>query len=61
MEELIVKYSVATSDVKKVFFFRSCFFLQEKKTSVLKKKMFFFIVFLKYGININTQVETTLL
>ena len=55
---------VATSDVKKKVFFISCFFREKKKVFFFKKNLFycfFFCVFLKYGININTQVETTLL
>ena len=52
------------SDAKKkvffciVFFF---FFFFAKKKRVFKKELFYCFVFLKYGININTQVETTLL
>ena len=51
------------SDVKKTVFFQIVFFLPKKKQVLKKKKTVFypFFVFLKYGININTQVETTLL
>ena len=52
------------SDVKKkkTVFFRSCFFHEKNKCFFSKKPVFYlFIFFFKYGININTQVETTLL
>ena len=39
---------------KKKFFLNRVFFLRERKNVLL-------FVFFKYGININTQVETTLL
>ena len=54
---------MGSSDAKKKSFFRIVFFLR-KKQEFLKKKMFFivfYVFFLKYDININTQVETTLL
>ena len=52
-----------TSDVKKTVFFRSCFLYKKIKKKIRKKLFFivFFFVFWKYGLNINTQVETTLL
>ena len=48
--------------MKKKVFSDRVFFLQKKKQVFLKKKLFIlFVFFFKYGININTQVETTLL
>ena len=48
---------------KKTVFFQIVFFMQNKQAFFFwKKKLFFiFFFFLKYGININAQVETTLL
>ena len=55
--------TILNSDVKKkTVFFRSCFFRKKNIFFFLNCFLsFFFFVFLKYGININTQVETMLL
>ena len=57
---ICLKFSshVGSDAKKKKVFFRIVLFFCKKK-QVFKKKTFFF--FFKYGINISTQVETTLL
>ena len=50
-------FSVQYSDAKK----KKQFFSEKKKINCFLLLFFFYLFFFKYGININAQVETTLL